>query len=73
MTNWHLSQWKQFRFAPTATSSKNEMETAPVAPDESTIVGPEEDQQPNEMQRLQQEMPNLYRLFPTRFQNSDQN
>ena len=69
MTNWHLSQWKQFRFSPTATSSKNEMDTAPAAPDVSTIADPDQPEQQSEMQRLRQEMPDLYRLFPTRFQN----
>ena len=68
-----MSQWKQFRFAPTATSSKNDMETAPLAPNESTIVDPEESGGPSEMQRLRQEMPELYRIFPSRFQNQGQN
>ena len=73
MTNWHLSQWKQFRFAPTATSSRNEMDTAPAAPNESTINDSEESNQQSEMQRLRQEMPELYRMFPARYQNSGEN
>lgn len=72
MTNWHLSQWKQFRFAPTATSSKNDVDSAPAAPNESTIRDPDETPQQSEMQRLRQEMPDLYRIFPSRFQNSDE-
>ena len=71
MANWHLSQWKQFRFSPTATSSRNEVETAPPAPNESTIVDSDQPSQPNEMQRLRQEMPELYRLFPARLQNEE--
>ena len=69
MTNWHLSQWKQFRFAATATSSRNDMDTVPAAPNESTIVDPDQPAQPSEMERLRQEMPELYRIFPARFQN----
>jgi len=69
-----LSQWKKFRFAPTATSSKTEVETSqPPAPEESTIAGPEggNSDEPSPMERLRREMPDLYRVFPTRFQQNE--
>ena len=73
-TNWHLSQWKKFRFSPTATSSKTEVEVSqPPAPDESTIVDPDAaaNDEPSPMERLRREMPDLYRVFPSRFQQND--
>ena len=69
-----MSQWKKFRFAPTATSSKTEVETSqPPAPAESTIIDPDaaENEGPSSMERLRRELPDLYRIFPQRFQNNE--
>ena len=69
MTGWTLSQWKKFRStAPTATSSKNDVGASTIdAPNVSAIA--DEDQIPPEMQRLREEMPELYRNLPQRFVN----
>lgn len=67
LTGWNLSQWKQYRFTPQATSSKVNIEDVEVPSRTEQSTSADADAQ-SEMQMLRQQMPELYNLFPARFQ-----